>query len=740
MKLRKLLHNGNMRLVFVLILSIHMVSSLTIANIQQAQAESSPKLELETAEQTFTSQPEDEDASLPEDSLQEEEDFSDQPLIQLETNKPTEDTEATKATISITSPENGAVLNTSQVDIIGSITSFESSAQVQVDLFDGEKLIATVNPSDDGTWKSSLIMINGPYTIHAIARDSEGIMATTEPIAFTVDAPLPMLEVITPLLDDYTNTPIFEGTSSPGCLINICPECTMETDGTITGTWESETVDENGKWQFEDEDLQEGESLVFIKAIDLAGNESETIYLKFTYDKTRPIVSPGVLPKHDMTHVPLNTTLSFKISDDLKIDDTTVTSQVLTLSQNSTTVRVELKEFNTGNGIITFMPEKPLEPGKKYFVYVHPLINDIAGNVNRPRFWSFTTTGDQVLLEENPLGENPHGSYQSNVNTCKNCHSTHVSENGKLLSDSPTGIDSASYCNACHDGTVGAPIPVNATASHTHNYGISIDGSQTNNSCASCHNPHIEWSENNPNLLQDHFTHEHSPGAISKNDNQEIPNSSKEQLCESCHETDNLAKMTDKRVDYRVFQYNKWNTSSGILEDYELCLRCHNANFQVKHQETPDIAQYYNNLTEETKAEYEATEESSFKEREISPAEKAFSGHIIKAEDGSPLAGHIPCAECHDTHGSNNIKQLKDKLGHENPRDFAAPSGEWDPVKERAFCLSCHNGETAIYGVTGNVPDPALSTGHTDTTKSCASCHGGDSKSFLEAAHAPKRK
>ncbi|WP_404329907.1 Ig-like domain-containing protein [Mesobacillus maritimus] len=715
---RNLLHHNRFRFVILLIICIHLINPTQFLNVVQVGA-----TELITSD-------------TGEDNSNTDEIQTEPQPVEAESSE----VEEPEVSISITLPEDGAVFNTSNIDFIGNVTLFETPTDVTVELFSVDNLIGTATVEEDGTWLVSVTLLEGTYSVYAVAKDSLGNLATTEPVNIIIDLTSPFISLNSPVEGAYITEPILSGTTETNSKVKICLQCLEDTEGTITGEWTTLLANEFGEWEHEDTELPEGEHTIYLLAIDPAGNESDYTHLKFTYDKTRPVVLPSVQPKHDMTHVPLDTSFTFMISDNLGLDAASITNEVITLSHNGENIPVNLTDYNSETGHITFNAETELQPGEKYLVSINPFYKDMAGNIGRPRFWSFTTIGDQVRLENNPYGENPHGMYQNNVNTCNNCHSTHVADNGKLLSDSTplTDTNIGNYCNACHDGTVGAPIPDNATSSHSHNYGVSIDGSQTKNSCASCHNPHIEWSETNPNLIQDHFTYEHSEEAVAKNENREIPNSSKEQLCESCHETDNIARMTDPRVDYRIFQYNKWNTSVGLYEDYELCLRCHNANFKEKSPDIADIAQFFNNITEEIKKQYEETEQTSFADRDQTE-EKAFSGHIIKAEDGSPLAGHIPCADCHDTHGSNNVKQLKEKIGHENPSEFTLSTGEWDVSKERSFCLSCHNGSTAIYGVTGTIPDPTLSSGHQEENQSCASCHGGSSQSFIEAAHAPKR-
>jgi predicted CXXCH cytochrome family protein len=653
-----------------------------------------------------------------------------------ETLEPELQIETTAPTITLTSPVNGDLLDDSSVVFTGLVSYFDTLEEVTIELFNENEKIGSTLPLTDGKWSITATLPNGTYTITAKAFDTLGNEAITDPVSISVETIIPPATITQPTNNSYSNKSIFQGTTNPNFNIEICTQCSVDENREVLGTWQSVDADAAGIWKFEVPDLQEGFQTTYIRAVDPVGNKSSISDVSFTYDKSRPVILPKVFPENDITHVPLDTVIKIQVFDDYPLEMTTIKEQLLTLSDNGKNVLIQPNpEYDPISKTITFIPFEPLQPAKKYRVYINPLLSDIAGNYSRPRFWSFTTIGNEAILKDNPFGENPHGGYQNNVNTCSNCHSTHVADNPKLLSDpaSIEGKDISNYCNACHDGTVGAPIPENATTSHTHNYGVSIDGFATSNSCASCHNPHLDWSEKNPNLLQDHFTYDHP------DQEQSIPASSKEQLCESCHESDSLAMKTDPRVDYRIFQYNKWNTSSGVYEDYQLCLRCHNPLFKEKHESIPDIASFYNNLDEKSKSHYEQTTGIAFSDREITPEDKAFSGHIIKAQDGSPLAGHIPCADCHDTHGSDNIKQLKKSIGHENPTEFSAPSGEWSEVIERQFCLTCHNGSTVLYGITVNPPDPALSTAHTDNTKACSSCHGGSSASFIEAAHAPKR-
>ncbi|MHB1167327.1 MAG: cytochrome c3 family protein, partial [Carboxydocellales bacterium] len=196
----------------------------------------------------------------------------------------------------------------------------------------------------------------------------------------------------------------------------------------------------------------------------------------------------------------------------------------------------------------------------------------------------------------------------------------------------------------------------------------------------------------NPNMLKDYYYYDHQDPT-----NPYLPNSSEEQLCETCHYG---AIKIDSRVSYVQYQYKKWSTTTGLANDYSLCLRCHNGKGVV------DIAAYYN----------------------------APSRHSLKAADGSRLNGNIACADCHYTHGSPNLKMLKERLGHNKTQSFQPAGRVWDAATERLFCTRCHNNSTELYGITTNfnfeIP------GHEVTsTEFCNKCHGG---SPIVAAHGPR--
>jgi hypothetical protein len=669
-----------------------------------------------------------------------------------------EEPTGTEPMISIINPNSGDFSKEKNITVSGTVKNIP--IEVPIVLYDGLDPIGTITEIINNSWTFPITLTESTHTISA-KTEINGNQITSNIIDLTIDTTLPTIQVLNLINGKFLSSRDLEGETEAYSTVEICMDCTEDSEGQVIGTWSTLQADDKGSWKYNNPQLTEGNHIVYVKATDRAGNNGNVRRQTFILDTLKPVVLPEIFPKQDMTQVSLNPTIIVKISDVNTLDEAEIENSIH-LSHNGINVEGNIV-YDRATMEIFFTPNETLIPSSKYNVFISPLgIIDSAENNAFPRFWSFTTVRDTKVPHQNP-----HGSYANNVNTCGNCHNTHQAKDSNLLSTKTEELEQKenlavdNYCMACHDGTV-APLPEKRLdTTHTHKAAVKIDGKPSGSSCSSCHNPHLNWSEKNPNLAQDHIKYKHLPSnpVDPIKPTEEI--SSKEQLCESCHENDSAEKIANPAVDYRVFQFNKSSTAMGIYEDYELCLRCHNANFNEKYNKTADIASYYSQLTEEFKKQFEKINgPSSFTKREITTEEKGYSGHIIKAQDGSPLAGSLPCAECHDTHGSNNIYQLKEQLGHEqlgddNIQSFSVPEGEWDAIKERAFCLTCHNGETGLYGIT--IKSLALKdalnndiVGHLPgNPDSCASCHSNsydkenlelDAEAFREAAHAPKKK
>jgi hypothetical protein len=468
------------------------------------------------------------------------------------------------------------------------------------------------------------------------------------------------------------------------------------------------------------------------------------------------LIDNTVLIGEDFTRVPLEAKIKITVADDQpmiqlvdKINSTTnpYNPIMVTLGTNQLSGTTKIVDLGIQSGKykydIFFTPSNNSSEWKlntTYLVYIDPQLLDDASNPVYTKNFKFTTKSD---MNES---DNPHGYYIAKTNMCAACHSSHAGNSNSLqgisyqdkFKEELHADPSSNYCMACHDGTMNAPIIDKIDKKYHHNNPAEYSETGPNElknaaSCISCHNPHSGWSKENPNLLKDHYVYKHKETHPEKGLESLIVDSL-ETSCITCHEDDTIydqSKYPD--VIKEVFSYKKSITTEGTIaskvnsptlnsiQDYSLCLRCHNTDEDI------DIEKYYLEIN---------------------------SGHYFTIPDGkqtnidgSKLNGPIPCAECHDTHGSNNIKLLREQLGNIKTDDtFTKSQGAWVPSEERDFCLKCHNNTLEIFGRTAQYKEMddngETIFGHRsieDKNEGCSSCHGGESKSFIETAHSPKR-
>ncbi|WP_066315037.1 cytochrome c3 family protein [Bacillus sp. FJAT-29814] len=592
----------------------------------------------------------------------------------------------------------------------------------------------------------------------------------------------PTIKINSPVNNEVLHTKeiVFQGTYSDDnvsmeqLLFTAYDNDTAFSDSSLVGDnlkgdkWEIIDNGTDKTWTFSTSRLTEGNHNISIEIKEnipdagaMIDKESVTITIG-PLDTVRPIITKSgielpdktFLIGEDFTRVPLEAKIKITVSDDYpmtnlvnKINLTSAPYNPIIVmfgaNQVSGTTKInDLGKQNDNNYLyeILFTPDDPVywKLNSTYKVYIDPDLLDDVKNPIYTKTFKFTTKSE---MSES---DNPHGHYLANTNMCAACHSSHEGGsdstlNGVSYKDRFKGElqadPSSNYCMACHDGTMNAPMIDQIDKTYHHNNPADYSGGGINElknaeSCTSCHNPHTGWSEENPNLLKDHFVYKHEKLVPERGLNT-LTIDSLETSCIECHE-DNSIYDTNKypNVIKEVFSYKKSITAEGTLtnniitpttktiSDYSLCLRCHNT------EKNKNIESYYI---------------------------KSNSGHFLVSEgnqpnlDGSYLKGAIPCAECHDTHGSNNIKLLREKFGNvKTEQTFNKSSGAWLPSEERDFCLKCHNNSIEMYGriaqfkelnAIGNIIEGHRLVEDKDT--SCSSCHGGESKSLIEAAHAP---
>jgi ssDNA-binding Zn-finger/Zn-ribbon topoisomerase 1 len=543
-------------------------------------------------------------------------------------------------------------------------------------------------------------------------------------------------------------------------------------------------IDDSGAWTYTTT-LPEGTHTVTIKVeetttpIDPTMVDTATVTFKSGF---RPyVIGTGIiLPDgterngEDLTSIPVNSKIKITVADDNPMNN--LKNKILTDSYNpvkiplasgTVTGTTAINDLGLKNGKYTyeiiFTPNSDeLLLNKSYSVFLDQGLVDDLDIPIYPKSFKFTTKNNPKWDDSN----NPHGHVQLNSNICATCHSTHDSKNSPsliggsyqvtfndgLTKDQPVDDPSQNYCMACHDGTTNAPFD-NGSSGFKHNNPVDDSTTETKalkqpDSCTSCHNPHLEWSEGNPNLLVDHYVYTHSQGDLNKKGLATRVIDSLDIKCEKCHEGNivNSNSIFDKSTypdgNYSILSYSKSTTAVGNLSakiidanigktpdlaiktmsDYSLCFRCHNP----EKTEQSDIETYYANSNNLINSGHNFT----------------LPANSTTQKDGSKLDGPIPCAECHETHGSSNFYNLRGVFGNSiGSVDKYSTSGPgWGDDNERRFCLSCHSNGTEIYGrkATLKVTDTngiAISGHQASDTKGCSFCHGG---SFIKTAHAPQ--
>ncbi len=190
-------------------------------------------------------------------------------------------------------------------------------------------------------------------------------------------------------------------------------------------------------------------------------------------------------------------------------------------------------------------------------------------------------------------------------------------------------------------------------------------------------------------------------------------------LCEACHDTSSNTVKTD--ATYSISHYQKvLRPATPEKDPLALCFSCHNGQKESSNSKYVNIEKYYSGTD---------------------------SGHYITDPEGI-TDGQIPCSDCHETHGSDNLKQLKANLGNERVLEtekYKTTGTEWNETDEKAFCLKCHNGSTNLYEKTLNfktTDEFGQPLPWHNTNETCSNCHGtgtGQEK-YRSSAHSPIRK
>ncbi|NBC40581.1 OmpA family protein [Corallococcus exiguus] len=188
----------------------------------------------------------------------------------------------TPPVVAISTPIDGAVLNTPNVTVTGTSTD---AAFVTL-TFDGASY-GPISVDASGNWSFALPgpLAEDTYTVTATATDAAGNTSTPDSSTFTVDLTAPTVAISSPADGAIigTNTVTVTGTSTGATSV------TLTYGGTNYGPI---PVDASGNWSYAlPVTLPEGPNTVTAVSTDAAGNTSTTATSTFTVDLTVPTVA-----------------------------------------------------------------------------------------------------------------------------------------------------------------------------------------------------------------------------------------------------------------------------------------------------------------------------------------------------------------------------------------------------------------------------------------------------------------
>lgn len=377
-------------------------------------------------------------------------------------NFTTENVDTTDPSVSITSPEDGAIVNSATVTVEWSSSDAQSGIDHNEYRLDSGTWVS-VGSSTSHTFDS---LDEGEHTVDIRATNGRGL-TSTDTVTFTVDSITPEVTITAPedsSTIDTANTTVEWDGDDDGTGID---HYEISIDGS---TWEDVGTDTS----YDLEDLDDGDHEVEVKAVDGAGNENITS-VEFTVDTTAPeltITKPshgsyqpadvtvrwngdddtsgidyyevrmdggqwiyvGTNESYEFTSISEGThTVEVRAVDlagneivesrDFEVDatpptatgsptgtdvdvDTTVT---VTFSEEmkESTVDIEVKGVigttELVNNTLTFTPNADLSFTTQYHVYVNG--SDMAGNAMSTYHWTFTTSANKGTVSGTVIDE-----------------------------------------------------------------------------------------------------------------------------------------------------------------------------------------------------------------------------------------------------------------------------------------------------------------------------------------------
>lgn len=208
----------------------------------------------------------------------------------------------TEPVVTVTSPEEGAVLKTSTPTLTGAAGAEPWDEPVKVTIYAGGS--ATGSPvaagsasTQHGTWSySAAHLSDGIYTAQATQRDEVGDTGTSTAVTFTVDANAPLVTLTSPTGGALVESsePTLSGGAGAAAWDHQTVTVVIHEGGSLTGevVAEDESVPViDGTWSYPTPELSNGIYTAQASQSDQAGHTGTSTAITFTVDATAPEVT-----------------------------------------------------------------------------------------------------------------------------------------------------------------------------------------------------------------------------------------------------------------------------------------------------------------------------------------------------------------------------------------------------------------------------------------------------------------
>ena len=217
------------------------------------------------------------------------------------TSAPVTFTVETEPVVTVTSPEEGALVKTSTPTLTGAAGGEPWDEAVKVAIYAGDSVTGSKAASGtasmkNGTWSYSAPHLNdGIYTAQATQRDEVGDTGTSGAVTFTVDATPPAVTLTSPKAGSLVeiSEPTLTGGAAAAAWDDQSVTVTIREGSSMTGevVAQESVLVTDGTWSYRVPELSNGIYTAQASQSDEAGHTGTSVAVTFTVDANPPAVT-----------------------------------------------------------------------------------------------------------------------------------------------------------------------------------------------------------------------------------------------------------------------------------------------------------------------------------------------------------------------------------------------------------------------------------------------------------------